>query len=67
MAIAAARGEIDIDTVGTLSEHLGHLTLAGKNPQRLVIDLAGVSFIDASGLASTSATPALWSRPSSVQ
>ncbi len=48
-AIATVRGEIDIDTVGTLSEHLGHL--AGKNPQRLVIDLAGVSFIDSSGLA----------------
>jgi ABC-type transporter Mla MlaB component len=49
VAIATVRGEIDIDTVGTLSEHLGHL--AGKNPQRLVIDLAGVSFIDSSGLA----------------
>ena len=49
MAIATVRGEIDIDTIGTLSEHLGHLT--GKNPLRLVIDLAGVSFIDSSGLA----------------
>ena len=48
VAIAAVRGEIDIDTVGTFSEHLGRL--AGKNPQRLVIDLAGVSFIDSSGL-----------------
>jgi stage II sporulation protein AA (anti-sigma F factor antagonist) len=48
VAIATVRGEIDIDTVGALSEHLGHL--AGKNPQRLVIDLAGVSFIDSSGL-----------------
>jgi ABC-type transporter Mla MlaB component len=28
---------------------VGHL--AGKNPQRLVIDLAGVSFIDSSGLS----------------
>src|SRR5712675_1980535 len=48
VAIATVRGEIDIDTVSALSEHLGHL--AGKNPQRLVIDLAGVSFIDSSGL-----------------
>ncbi len=48
MAIATVRGEIDIITVSTLSEHLGQL--AGKNPQRLVIDLAGVSFIDSSGL-----------------
>ena len=48
VAIATVHGEIDIDTVGVLSEHLGRL--AGKNPQRLVIDLAGVSFIDSSGL-----------------
>jgi anti-sigma B factor antagonist len=48
VAIAIVRGEIDISTVVTLSEHLGRL--AGKNPQRLVIDLAGVSFIDSSGL-----------------
>ncbi len=48
VAIATVRGEIDINTVGILSEHLGRL--ARKNPQRLVIDLAGVSFIDSSGL-----------------
>lgn len=48
VAIATVRGEIDITTVATLSEHLGHL--ARKNPQRLVIDLAEVSFIDSSGL-----------------
>ena len=48
VAVATVRGEIDIDTVGVLSEHLGRL--AAKNPQRLVIDLAGVSFIDSSGL-----------------
>jgi anti-anti-sigma factor len=47
VAIANVHGEIDIDTVGALSEHLGHL--AAKNPQRL-IDLAGVSFIDSAGL-----------------
>jgi anti-anti-sigma factor len=47
-AIATVHGEIDISTVGTLSEHLGNL--ARKNPQRLIIDLAGVSFIDSSGL-----------------
>lgn len=48
VAIATVRGEIDISTVGILSERLGRL--AGKNPQRLVIDLAGVSFVDSSGL-----------------
>jgi anti-sigma B factor antagonist len=32
----------------SFSEQLGRL--AGKNPQRLVIDLAGVSFSDSSGL-----------------
>ena len=47
VAIATVRGEIDIDTVSAFSEHLGHL--ARKNPQRLVIDLAGVSFIDSAG------------------
>ena len=39
VAIATVRGEIDINTVSTLSERLG--LLGGKNPQRLVIDLAG--------------------------
>jgi len=48
VAVATVRGEIDVSTVGIFSEQLGHL--AGKNPQRLVIDLAGVSFIDSSGL-----------------
>ena len=49
VAIATVCGQIDIATVSILSEHLGHL--ARENPQRLVIDLAGVSFIDSSGLA----------------
>ncbi|HEX6527416.1 MAG TPA: STAS domain-containing protein [Streptosporangiaceae bacterium] len=48
MAIVTVEGEIDIATVGILS---GHLTqLAARRPQRLVIGLAGVSFIDSSGL-----------------
>lgn len=37
VAIATVHGEIDIDTVAALSDHLGYL--------------AGVSFIDSSGLA----------------
>jgi len=49
VAIVTIHGEIDISTVGTLSEHLGDL--ARKNPRRLVIDLAGVSFIDSSGVS----------------
>jgi anti-sigma B factor antagonist len=49
VAVATAAGEIDIGTVSILSEHLGHL--AAKRPQRLIIDLAGVRFIDSSGLA----------------
>jgi anti-sigma B factor antagonist len=48
IAIAAVNGEIDVSTAGALSERLDWL--AGKNPQRLVIDLAGVSFMDSSGL-----------------
>ena len=48
VAITTLCGEIDIATVRILSEHLGHL--ARENPQRLVIDLAAVSFMDASGL-----------------
>jgi anti-anti-sigma factor len=48
VAIATVCGEIDIDTVGVLFERVGRLV--AKNPQRLVIDLAGVSFIDSSGL-----------------
>jgi hypothetical protein len=41
VAIATVRGEIDISTVSIFSEQLGRL--AGKNPQRLVIDLAGTT------------------------
>lgn len=48
VAIATVCGEINISTVSIFSEQLGRL--AGKNPQRLVIDLAGVSFSDSSGL-----------------
>ena len=48
VAIATVCGEIDISTVSTFSEQVGRL--AGKNPQRLIIDLAGVSFVDSAGL-----------------
>jgi anti-anti-sigma factor len=48
VAVATICGEIDITTVGILSEHFGQLT--GKNPRRLIIDLARVPFIDSSGL-----------------
>jgi anti-anti-sigma factor len=47
-AIVAVDGEIDAGTAGALSECLTQL--AGKKPQRLVVDLAGVSFMDSSGL-----------------
>jgi anti-anti-sigma factor len=47
-AIAAVDGEIDASTVGALSERLAQL--AGENPQRLIVDLARVSFMDSSGL-----------------
>jgi anti-anti-sigma factor len=49
VAVMTICGEIDVVTVGALSEHLGQLTV--KIPRCLVIDLAGVSFIDASGLS----------------
>jgi anti-anti-sigma factor len=48
VVIVTIRGEIDIGTVGALSDCLGQL--AGKNPRHMVIDLAGVSFLDCSGL-----------------
>ena len=48
VAIAIVEGEIDIVTVDSLTGRLRQL--AQMNPQRLVIDLAGVSLIDSTGL-----------------
>jgi anti-anti-sigma factor len=48
VATIAVRGEIDLGTVGVLSGCLDDL--ARQNPERLVIDLADVGFIDSSGL-----------------
>jgi anti-anti-sigma factor len=42
------QGEIDVTTAAVLSGHLDEL--AERNPQRLVIDLAGVGFLDSAGL-----------------
>lgn len=47
-ATVTVQGEIDLCTVEAFSEHLGDVVR--HNPQQLVIDLAGVSFIDSSGL-----------------
>ena len=42
------QGEIDVTAAAVLSGHLGGV--AARNPQRLVIDLAGVGFLDSAGL-----------------
>jgi anti-sigma B factor antagonist len=47
-ATVTVRGEIDATTAAILSGHLGGVI--ARNPQRLVIDLAGVGFLDSAGL-----------------
>jgi anti-anti-sigma factor len=47
-ATVTVRGEIDTTTAAALSGRLGEV--AARNPQRLVIDLAGVGFLDSAGL-----------------
>lgn len=47
-AIVTVEGEIDTSTVGGLSECL--TCVVSKEPSRLVIDLAGVSFLDCSAV-----------------
>ena len=42
------RGEIDAGTAGAFWERLA--AVAGASPRRLVIDLAGVDFLDSAGL-----------------
>ena len=48
VAIATIQGDIDITTAGALREGLGHVI--GKEPERLVIDLAQVAFLDTSAV-----------------
>jgi stage II sporulation protein AA (anti-sigma F factor antagonist) len=48
VAIVTVQGEIDTTTVGVLSECLGHVVQ--KNPERMVIDLAAVGFLDSSAM-----------------
>jgi len=47
-ATVTVQGEIDVTTAAALSGHLG--AVAARNPQRLVIDLAGAGFLDSAGL-----------------
>lgn len=47
--VIAARGEIDLATAPQLARAVGAALAA--NPQRLVIDLCEVGFLDSSGLA----------------
>ena len=47
-ATVTVQGEIDVTAAAVLSGHLGGV--AARNPQRLVIDLAGVGFLDSAGL-----------------
>lgn len=48
VAIMTVHGEIDSNTVEALRKCLGHVI--GKDPERLIIDLAGVSFLDSSAV-----------------
>lgn len=48
VATVTVQGEIDISTASVFSGRLGEV--ARQNPQRLVIDLAGVDFLDSAGL-----------------
>jgi anti-sigma B factor antagonist len=48
VATVTVHGEIDLSTVSTFSERLGDV--ARKNPQRLVINLTDVDFLDSTGL-----------------
>jgi anti-anti-sigma factor len=48
VATVTVCGEIDISTAGTFSARLAEV--ARMNPQQLVIDMAGVGFMDSSGL-----------------
>lgn len=47
-ATVTVEGEIDVTTAAVLSGHLGGVP--ARNPQRLVVDLAGVGFLDSAGL-----------------
>src|SRR5215510_2930390 len=47
-ATVTVQGEIDVTTAAALSGHWDEV--AARNPQRLVIDLAGVGFLDSAGL-----------------
>jgi len=48
VATVTVRGEIDVSTADILSDRLDDL--ARQDPERLVIDLAEVGFMDSSGL-----------------
>jgi anti-sigma B factor antagonist len=47
-ATVTVQGEVDVTAAAVLSGHLGGV--AARNPRRLVIDLAGVGFLDSAGL-----------------
>ena len=48
VATVTVRGEIDISTSGVFLGRVGEVV--GGNPRRLVIDMAGVEFMDSAGL-----------------
>jgi anti-sigma B factor antagonist len=48
VATVTVRGEIDLVTVEEFAERLGEV--ARRGPRRLVINLAGVRFVDSTGL-----------------
>lgn len=48
VATVTVRGEIDMSTVGVLAERL--VRLIARHPSRLIIDLAGVGFLDSTAV-----------------
>ncbi len=48
VAIVTVHGEIDMTTAGTLRDRLG--SIVAKCPDRLIIDLAGVGFLDSTAV-----------------
>ncbi|GIH96276.1 hypothetical protein Psi01_69060 [Planobispora siamensis] len=49
-AVVTVRGEIDITTAPLLEAHIRRTLLTRRRPADIVLDLRGVTFMDASGL-----------------
>jgi anti-sigma B factor antagonist len=50
VAVVAVLGEVDVATAPTLRQELLRLATESTGPPRIVVDLAGVDFLDSTGL-----------------